>query len=79
MTTQLPLLAATAPPPPPAPPPRPCPAPPAPPQPRPDLPVGSVVALESWPGLWRVRRVGDGWVEVVGEGYRTVAVGEVRR
>ena len=38
---------------------------------------GSVVRVEGLEGSWRVRRAGDGWVEVVGEDFRTVESGRV--
>ena len=47
---------------------------------RPGPAAGSLVRVEGLEGSWRVRRAGDGWVEVVGEeGYRTVEAGRVRR
>ena len=38
---------------------------------------GSVVRVEGLDGSWRVRRAGNGWVEVVGEDFRTVEAGRV--
>ena len=46
---------------------------------RPGPAPGSVVRVEGLEGSWRVRRAGDGWVEVVGEDYRTVAAGRVQQ
>lgn len=44
---------------------------------RPGPAPGSVVRVEGLEGSWRVRRAGDGWVEVVGEDFRTVEAGRV--